>query len=282
MNHKIHASLQRLALVASLSFAVTSCGQDPSFLELESAGKKGEASTVARGSKGHSPDSVADIGSSDATGGGGASGGDGAGGDGAGAGDTSGGDMSDETVAIDTNGDGIPDATVTPGVSTGGGDPVTGSPGSPGNMPTLPGSSDDEVETIRRCMQKWNQNPFGNGTVNVRRIYASVNVLGVGTAINDTIRTQSPELVIIYAGVNVGGTTTWNLMNPNGWYCAKVNVNVQQTLNVNLHCNARLADSLVSVNVGSTTNSATAAVGVNVLSNVNVQSVRPQGDACIR
>ncbi len=278
---KISTQLNHVALVAALALATISCGQDPSFLELESSSKKGEASTGARGSKGYSPDSVEGLGSADATTGGAGSSGDGvdAGGDPSnGAGDG----MTDETVAVDTNGDGVPDTMITPGVATGGGTPVEGSPGSPGNMPNLPGASDDEVDTIRRCMQKWNSNPFGNATVNVRRIYASVNVLGIGTAIDDTVRTQSPELVILYAGVNVGGTTTWNLMNPNGWYCAKVNVNVQQTLHVNLHCNARLADSLVNVNVGSTTNSTTAAVGVNVLSNVNVQSIRPRGDSCIR
>lgn len=84
------------------------------------------------------------------------------------------------------------------------------------------------------------------------------------------------------AAVNVGGAVTYNLLNPNGYYCMKVNVNVNQQLTINLHCNARLADSKVGVNVGSTVSDSTSAVGVHVNSTVNVQTVRPAGDQCVR
>jgi len=87
---------------------------------------------------------------------------------------------------------------------------------------------------------------------------------------------------LIGAGVNVGGAPTYNMMNPNGYYCMKVNVNVDTAFNINLHCNAHLADTKIAVNVGSTTNSGTAAIGVNVGSQVTVTSIRPAGDQCIR
>ena len=62
----------------------------------------------------------------------------------------------------------------------------------------------------------------------------------------------------------------------------KVNVNVLTDLTINLHCNARLADDKVNVNVLSTTNDTTSAVGVHVLSDVNIKTVKPAGDQCVR
>ena len=131
-------------------------------------------------------------------------------------------------------------------------------------------------------MAKWKNLPWSGTVPNFRKIYASVSIGGFGTPISDTERTTQPELVLVYAGVNVGGATQWDLLNPNGYYCMKVNVNVQTDFDINLHCNARLADNSVQVNVGGTTNNTTAGVGVNVLSSVTVNTVRPSGDQCVR
>jgi hypothetical protein len=70
------------------------------------------------------------------------------------------------------------------------------------------------------------------------------------------------------------------MLNNNGYYCMKVNVNVSTALTVNLACNARLADNSVQVNVGSSVAGTTSGIGVNVNSNVSVQRLTPGGAAC--
>lgn len=150
------------------------------------------------------------------------------------------------------------------------------------SMPEIPGAASGDLPALQKCLAKWKNNPFKGTVDNYDRIYASISIGGSGNVINDTERTNAPYLILIDAGVNVGGTPTYNLANPNGYYCMKVNVNVRTTLNINLHCNAHLADDKVNVNVGSTQNSTTSVVGVHVLSNVNVNSVKLEGDTCIR
>lgn len=153
----------------------------------------------------------------------------------------------------------------------------------PEALPDVPGADPKDLPALKACMAKWKDNPFQGQTVqNFRRIAASVTVGGFGNAINDTTETPAPFLILIDAGVNVLGAPTYNLLNPNGYYCMKVNVNVMTSLTVKLHCNAHLADSKVDVNVLSTTNDSTSAVGVHVLSDVEVQTIRPEGDSCIR
>ena len=168
------------------------------------------------------------------------------------------------------------------------GNPVDadGNPIDPGSINPeeldIPEDDPDNLDALHKCLAKWQNLPFDPENVAYRKIAASVTVGGYGNAINDTERTDYPELVLITAGVNVGGAPVYNLMNPNGYYCIKVNVNVLTQLDVNLHCNARLADSKVNVNVGSTQNDTTSGVGVHVLSEVDVITVSPEGDDCIR
>ncbi len=165
------------------------------------------------------------------------------------------------------------------------GTPPAASPGNyPGTMPTIPGAKPTDLDALHHCLAAWPNNPFlGTGRVDhFKEIYAAVSVLSSGAAINDTENTPFPELILVDAGVNVLGSPTYNLLNKNGYYCMRVNVNVMTNLGVNLHCNARLADSKVDVNVLSTQNDTTAGVGVNVLSGVKLTTVRPQGDSCVR
>jgi len=114
----------------------------------------------------------------------------------------------------------------------------------------------------------------------VRRIYAAVTVGGFGVAVNDVTQTSGPALILVDAGVNVGGAPVYNMLNNNGYYCMKVNVNVNTAFTVNLACQAHLADNSVQVNVGSSVGGTTSAVGVNVNSNVTVRPVTPSGAAC--
>lgn len=149
-------------------------------------------------------------------------------------------------------------------------------------LPEIPAADADDLPALHKCLSKWKNHPFKGTVDNYQHISASISVGGIGNVVNDDERTEEPFLVLIDAAVNVGGTPTYNLMNPNGYYCMKVNVNVLTSLNVNLHCNARLADEKVNVNVGSNQNDTTSTVGVHVLSEVQVTTVRPEGDSCIR
>ena len=156
------------------------------------------------------------------------------------------------------------------------------------NNPTIPGAptfvvpgvTTEETDQIRKCVMKWGQVPFVGTVSNVRRIYAAVTVGGFGNAVTDTQQTASPSLVLIDAGVNVFGHPTYDLLNQNAYYCVRVNVNVATTLDVNLACNARLADTSVQVNVASNANGGTAVVGVNVGSTVNVRPMTPSRQIC--
>ena len=146
----------------------------------------------------------------------------------------------------------------------------------------IPDADDDDLDALHKCMAKWKDIPFDQTIDNYDKIHASVTVGGFGNAVNDTKRTDEPWLTLITAGVNVGGEPVYRLLNPNGFYCIKVNVNVLTKLTIELHCNARLADSKVNVNVLSEQDDATAGVGVHVLSDVDVVTIRPSGDDCIR
>src|SRR5690606_32387384 len=146
----------------------------------------------------------------------------------------------------------------------------------------IPGADDSDLDALHKCMAQWKDLPFNKTINNYTKIPVSVTVGGYGYAVNDTERTDEPWLTLITAGVNVLGAPTYRLLNPNGYYCIKVNVNALANLTVELHCNARLADSKVNVNVLSDQNDTTAGVGVHVLSNVEVVTVRPSGDDCVR
>lgn len=149
----------------------------------------------------------------------------------------------------------------------------------PIEIPELP---TEDAEALKRCLKGWHNAPFQGNVTNFKRIYAAVTVGGQGSAISDTERTEEPWLILIDAGVNVFGSPKYELLNPNGWYCMKVNVNVISNLTIDLHCSARLADSRVNVNVGSNQSGTNSMVGVNVFSTVDVENVAPEGDSCIR
>lgn len=146
----------------------------------------------------------------------------------------------------------------------------------------IPEADDDDLDALHKCMAQWKNLPFDQTINSYKKISAAVTVGGYGNAVNDTEATDTPQLVLISAGVNVLGAPTYKLLNPNGYYCIKVNVNVQTDLTVELHCNARLSDGKVNVNVQSNQNDVTSAVGVHVLSEVEVVTIRPNGDQCIR
>ena len=129
--------------------------------------------------------------------------------------------------------------------------------------------TEEEKVNIDKCSKAWGRTPPVAFDV-VRKIKASVSVGSSGVTLSDQANTSGPVLTLLYAGVNVGGEPTWELLNPQGWYCVVVNVNVLTKLTVKLSKDAKLADSKVAVNVGSQVEGTTAAVGVNVGSEIKV------------
>ncbi len=102
--------------------------------------------------------------------------------------------------------------------------------------------ADSDTE-VKACLSNWKKTPFNIQNPNYRTISASVNVFGVGKDIEDSKKTESPELVYIKPSVNVLGKNTMKLLNPNGWYCLKSNTNVLGKATIELHCNAHLTMS---------------------------------------
>ncbi len=145
----------------------------------------------------------------------------------------------------------------------------------------IPGADQDETSALRKCLTNFVDHPFGQRVENFRKISAAVTVFGVGNAVDDQVVTQSPQLILISAAVNVLGDVNYNLLNPNGYYCIDTSVNVQQSLTINLDCQARLSDNRVHVNVGSNVGSTIAEVGVHVGSSIEVNHVG-NGDRCLR
>jgi hypothetical protein len=45
------------------------------------------------------------------------------------------------------------------------------------------------------------------------------------------------------------GGSTFELLNPNGWYCLRTNVNVMGGLTIKVHCKAHLASATEGVTV---------------------------------
>ncbi len=96
--------------------------------------------------------------------------------------------------------------------------------------------------SIAACLKAWGKHPFG-ARPTYKTLSTSVKVFGIGSNTADTEATSSPVLVLINPGVNVMGGSTIELLNPNGWYCFRSNVNVMGGMTIRAHCKAHLASS---------------------------------------
>ena len=106
-----------------------------------------------------------------------------------------------------------------------------------------------EVDSsMANCLKAWGQHPFGNNP-SYKTLATSVKVFGIGEDPTDSEVTDSPSLVMVNPGVNVMGGTTIALLNPNGWYCFRTNVNVMGGLTIKAHCKAHLASATEGVTV---------------------------------
>ena len=102
--------------------------------------------------------------------------------------------------------------------------------------------------SITTCLQAWGEHPFG-GNPPYKTLATSVKVFGIGRATADAEVTSAPTLVLVSAGVNVMGGSTVELLNPNGWYCLRSNVNVMGGMIIKAHCKAHLASAVDGVTV---------------------------------
>lgn len=101
------------------------------------------------------------------------------------------------------------------------------------------GENDGYVE---QCLKVWGKHPFGKHP-RYKTLSASVKIFGIGQNIEDLLPTTEPELVLVDTGVNIMGGATMQLLNPNGYYCFRSNVNVMGGLTIRAHCKAHLASA---------------------------------------
>jgi hypothetical protein len=107
---------------------------------------------------------------------------------------------------------------------------------------SVPALAEDAERSIDSCLKAWVAHPFGKSPV-YRSLGASVKVFGIGASTADTERTDGPSLILVNPGVNVMGEATLELLNPNGWYCFRSNVNVMGALKIRADCKAHLASA---------------------------------------
>lgn len=137
---------------------------------------------------------------------------------------------------------------------------------------------DGDSASIERCLKQWPGHPFvAGGVYSVRKISFAFSLGGLTLGGNDG-PTPAPKLVLLDNSVNVGlpglgGVSTYNFLNPNGYYCVKSQVNVLASVNINLHCQARMASSESQFSVLSNISGEPAQNQVNILSNVAVTRV---------
>lgn len=116
-------------------------------------------------------------------------------------------------------------------------------------------------EAIEKCLKSWGTHPFGKNP-KFKTLAANVKVFGVGKDPIDNDITAEPALVLVKAAVNVMGGSSYELLNPNGWYCFSASVNVMGGLIIKAHCEAHLASASGDTTVMGSNDSDTKAVTV--------------------
>lgn len=108
----------------------------------------------------------------------------------------------------------------------------------------VPALANDQT-TLDACIASWGtKSPFRKGTPANSVIAPGVKVFGIGG--RGSVRdepTDRPALVLVRPAVNVAGSTTIRLANPNGWYCFRSNVTVAGAIRIQAHCKAQIASA---------------------------------------
>ena len=138
-------------------------------------------------------------------------------------------------------------------------------------MHRLQAGDHGDQEIMRRCLSAWGEHPFATeGELKARIIESSVRIMGIGQENSDRDITSYPQLILIHPSVNVMTKTTYELLNPNGWYCFDANVTVMGKAVIRSHCAAHVADGRHGVAVGAHTDTSGA---VTVLGSTRVEQV---------
>lgn len=104
-------------------------------------------------------------------------------------------------------------------------------------------------KVISKCLKSFGNHPFDKKNPKFRVIEPTIKVFGFGRNIVDKGRTDNVELVLIKNPISVLSKTTYQLENPNGWYCMHGKVAVLAKTIINLDCAARFATSNGTVRI---------------------------------
>ena len=132
---------------------------------------------------------------------------------------------------------------------------------------STPSFASDEDDAVASCLKSWGNHPFGNSP-KFKTLAPAVKVFGMGSDPSDTEITSAPALVLVSPGVNVMGNTTYELLNPNGWYCLRTSATVMGDLTLKAHCKAHLASTTMGVAVMGSGNK-----GMSVMGSTEVELV---------
>jgi hypothetical protein len=130
-------------------------------------------------------------------------------------------------------------------------------------------ASEEDDSPVNSCLNAWGNHPFGKNPP-YKTLSTSVKVFGVGPETADTEITPAPALILVNPGVNVGGNSVVQVLNPNGWYCFRTTVSVMGGLTLKAHCKAHLATTAGDVLAGANTSDGK---GVTVLGSTQVERV---------
>lgn len=98
---------------------------------------------------------------------------------------------------------------------------------------------------VKQCLVSWGDgHPFRDyQDIRFRVIDTNVRLFGLGNTFSDHVKTSYPQIILIRPAVSVMSKTTFELMNPNGWYCFKGSVTVLGKSIIKMACDARLGST---------------------------------------
>lgn len=130
-----------------------------------------------------------------------------------------------------------------------------------------------DQEVIKSCLASWPKHPFKkkDNSYFFREMKTAVKVAGVGKSVRDTVETDYPQLILIQPSVSVMTKNSYELLNPNGWYCFKTAVTVLGKGHIQAHCKAHLASYKEGAAIAGSKNDQVN--GVVVLGKIHVELV---------
>ncbi|MBW2255653.1 MAG: hypothetical protein JRI25_13775 [Deltaproteobacteria bacterium] len=138
------------------------------------------------------------------------------------------------------------------------------------------GDDEDQIH-LKSCLKAWGTHPFGEEERYTARFFESnVRVMGIGQEMRDEAVTNYPQLILVKPSVNVMTKTTYELLNPMGWYCFDANVTVLGKAVLKADCAAHIANAREGAAVAAATDEEGS---VAVFGAVRVERVGPCAEA---